>query len=278
MRVLRLPVVRVFSTVAALLLAAACGSPANNGALFVGGGSSPIDTAGTAALEQGGGGLGSGGSGGVVSGSGAGGQLPSGGAASAPSGGAAGSSGGNAPNGGTAGSIIGGGGMTNGGMTNGGMTNGGSGTLTDCSMFGNGATYYAETKHCYSVVKMPAAFATAKSHCASLGAHLVTLASQQESDFVWSLDSNEHWIGATDGKGPREAGPGTYAWVDGEPFTYTDWSAGQPNASQTTCLDTMGGGMCYEHCAFQWAGGASPGEWNDRLCMHTIEAVCEWDG
>jgi hypothetical protein len=91
------------------------------------------------------------------------------------------------------------------------------------------------------------------------------------------LDGNDHWIGATDGKGPKEPAPGTYSWVDGEPFTYTNWSGGQPNASMTTCGEADGGGNCYEHCGFQWSGG-TPSEWNDRLCTHLIEAVCEWDG
>ncbi len=149
--------------------------------------------------------------------------------------------------------------------------------LQDCSAFGQSATFYSQNAHCYLVVQEDAMFADARTHCASLGAHLVTLADRAENDFVWSLNSAEHWIGATDGKGPKETTPGTYTWVDGEPFSYTDWSQGQPNASPSSCADSDGGGTCYEHCAFQWSGGNVPGEWNDRLCSHTIQAVCEWD-
>ena len=152
----------------------------------------------------------------------------------------------------------------------------GGGALSDCSAFGQDARFYAQNDHCYLVVHDDANFADAVTHCSMLGAHLVTLSDQGENDFVWSLDSAEHWIGATDGKGLKEMTPGTYSWVDGEPFTYTDWSQGQPNASPSSCTD--GSGTCYEHCAFQWSGGNVPGEWNDRLCTHTIEAVCEWDG
>jgi hypothetical protein len=188
---------------------------------------------------------------------------------------------GGAPNGGVAGGGTGGepvGGTA--GMTGGGAPNGGTGGAPpgDCSTFGADAKFDADNQHCYLVVTAHATFASAKSHCTSLGAHLVTLSDQQENDFVWALDTNEHWIGATDGKDPKQTLPGTYAWVDGEPFDYTDWSPGQPNATAITCGTNNGGGTCYEHCAFQWSGGAVPGQWNDRYCAQTIDAICEWDG
>ncbi len=263
-----------FSAVAALLLGVACGSPANNGALFstnnlpLGGGS------GGSKAESG-----NGGSAGTSPTAGSGPQ-PVGGSAGAPTtvGGAGASTGGANTAGGGGDSALGG--LQNGGSGGGGQPNGGSaggGTLSDCSTFGDGATYYSGTQHCYLVVHDMASFSDAETHCMGLGAHLVTLSDQQENDFVWGLDSNEHWIGATDGKDPKVAGVGTYAWVDGEPFEYTDWSTGEPNGLASACIGMNGGGTCYEHCAFQWAGGTNPGEWNDQQCAHTSEAVCEWD-
>jgi len=157
---------------------------------------------------------------------------------------------------------------------------GGGTVLQDCSAFGQDARFYSVNAHCYLAVHDDATFADSRAHCASLGAHLVTLSDSAENDFAWSVSATVHWIGATDGRDPKEMMPGTYAWIDNEPFTYSDWSAGQPNASASTCGDGNGngpGGTCYEHCAFQWDGGAKPGEWNDRLCSHTIESVCEWD-
>jgi Lectin C-type domain len=258
--------------VAALLLAVACGSPANISALFAasatpaagassGGGASDSSDghAGTSpAAGSGSGTPGSAGSAGMANGG-----FSRGGA---DTGGAGGNSSGGAQNGGA----------VAGGPPMGGTA--GTSSLGDCSMFGTDATYYSTNQHCYLAVHDAANFADAKSHCMNLGGHLVTLSDQQENDFVWGLDTNAHWIGATDGKDPKEPNPGTYTWVDGEPFTYTDWSAGQPNATMTTCPQgTNGGGACYEHCAFQWSGGATPGEWNDQLCLNAIEAVCEWD-
>lgn len=259
-----------FSAVAALLLGVACGSPANNGALFstnnspLGGGS------GGSMVESGNGGSA--------------GTSPTAGSGPQPVGGSAGAlstSGAGASTAGSGGDSAQGG-LQNGGSagSSGGQPNGGSaggGTLSDCSTFGNGATYYSGTQHCYLVVHDMATFSDAETHCMGLGAHLATLSDQQENDFVWGLDSNDHWIGATDGKDPKVAGVGTYAWVDGEPFDYTDWSTGEPNGLASACIGMNGGGTCYEHCAFQWAGGANPGEWNDQQCAHTSEAVCEWD-
>jgi Lectin C-type domain len=249
---------------AAILLVGfvACGAPANNTILFGGGGSTALSAGTSGAADVAG--AGSGGAG--TSGANSGGSL--GDASSAGlGGGAVGMS-----DAGSAGATSAGSGGSN---LSGGA--GGGAPLSDCTAFGVDATYYAGTQHCYLVVHDMATFADAKTHCSSLGAHLVTLSNQDENDFVWSLDTNEHWIGTTDGKGPKETTPGTYSWVDGEPFTYTDWSSGQPNASTASCGDSNGGGDCYEHCGFQWSGGDKGGEWNDRYCLHTIEAICERD-
>ena len=146
--------------------------------------------------------------------------------------------------------------------------------LVDCSAFAADAVYLPATQHCYLVDKETRTFAAAQAHCTELKAHLITLGSDAEDAFAWSIHSEEHWIGAKDGKAPKQSGVGTYTWTDDEPFDYTNWSAEQPNASKTECTD---GGACYEHCAFQWTGGEHDGQWNDRYCMHTIAAICEWD-
>ena len=161
----------------------------------------------------------------------------------------------------------------------GGASNAGAGNsvAVDCAAHGADATYYSGTQHCYLVVRDLSTYADAQARCTGLGAHLATIANEDENGFVWGLDTNEHWIGTSDNKGPKEAGAGTYTWVTGEPFNYTAWSAGQPNASKTTCGETSGGGDCYEHCGFQWTGGEHDGQWNDRYCLHTIESICEWD-
>ena len=145
---------------------------------------------------------------------------------------------------------------------------------TECSAYAPDAKFLPATQHCYLVDSELRTFADAQMHCKELKAHLITLGSLAENDFAWSIHGDEHWIGSQDGKMPKQSGVGTYTWVTGEPFAYTNWSQDQPNASKTDCVDS---GSCYEHCAFQWKGGAHDNMWNDRYCMHTIASVCEWD-
>lgn len=146
--------------------------------------------------------------------------------------------------------------------------------LTECSAISPDAMFLPATQHCYLVDTEQRTFAAAQMHCKELNAHLITLANEAENDFAWSLHGDEHWIGSQDGKMPKQSGVGTYTWITGEPFDYTNWSQDQPNASKTDCVE---GGACYEHCAFQWKGGDHDNMWNDRYCMHTIASICEWD-
>ena len=258
------PVRRFSSTAVALSAAIACGSPSNNSALFGTGSAHSVNSAGSAGTNSSGsqspGGAGSAGTG--ISSS-----------ASANGAGLGAGSGVN-PN---ASGGPGGSGEANADLPSAGNTGAGGSTLGDCAAHGPDATHDSGTQHCYLVVTTLSTYAAAQAHCVGLGAHLATIVNEAENGFVWSLDTNEHWIGASDHRGPKETEPGTYTWLTGEPFSYTAWSAGQPNASKTTCGDANGGGDCYEHCAFQWTYGEHAGQWNDRYCLHTIESVCEWD-
>jgi lectin-like protein len=146
---------------------------------------------------------------------------------------------------------------------------------SECSAWAAGASFLPATQHCYLIDSEERTFAAAQAHCAELKAHLVTLGSEAESEFAWSIHPDEHWVGAKDGKSPKQSGVGTYTWITDEPFGYSNWSSDQPNASKTECVES--GGDCYEHCAFQWTGGQHDGQWNDRYCMHTIASICERD-
>ncbi len=62
----------------------------------------------------------------------------------------------------------------------------------------------------------------AKAMAESAGGHLATITSAGENTFLAS--SGNCWIGLTD-----QATEGTFAWVTGEPFSYTRWFIGEPN-------------------------------------------------
>jgi hypothetical protein len=149
--------------------------------------------------------------------------------------------------------------------------------LTECSAFAADAVFLPSTQHCYLVDTELRTFAAAQEYCDTLHAHLVTISDDAEHDFAWGIHSEEHWIGAKDGKKPGQSGVGTYTWLTSEPFVYSRWSSNQPNASESDCAEGSAEDRCYEHCAFQWKGGEHDGLWNDRYCLHTIASICEWD-
>ncbi len=71
------------------------------------------------------------------------------------------------------------------------------------------------------------------------GGYLVTITSQEENDFVFSLINEDvywwqsvnlrgPWIGAVQLDGSAEP-DGGWTWVTGELFDYTNWDTGQPN-------------------------------------------------
>jgi len=136
-----------------------------------------------------------------------------------------------------------------------------------------GSVVGAHNGHCYRVNESELGFAAARDLCQQAAGHLVTIASAAENDFTRDLHDGEHWLGASDGRTDTEAGAGTYTWVDGEPWDFTDWEDAQPNAFETDCPSEGSDLDCYEHCAFQ----TDEGDWNDRSCWHTIVSICEWD-
>lgn len=57
-----------------------------------------------------------------------------------------------------------------------------------------------------------------------LKGHLATIKSKYELDLFNSLTTKTVWLGATD-----EEKEGTWKWITGEPFEYTNWCPGEPN-------------------------------------------------
>jgi hypothetical protein len=104
----------------------------------------------------------------------------------------------------------------------------------------------------------------AKAACEALGGHLATITSKEEQAFITKLaDGRYLFLGATD-----EKVEGTYVWVTGEPFTFTDWMEGQPNnyGDAENWLATYDGG--------QWVDVANEGS---AFWMPT-GYICEWEG
>jgi hypothetical protein len=128
--------------------------------------------------------------------------------------------------------------------------------------------------HSYQRIDTSHGWHAARANCAAMNAHLVTITSAAENQFVRNAFSDEgqwFWIGATD-----EANEGTWRWVTGEPWVYEGWGLNEPN--------NMGAGEDYGILWYE-------GDWNDvastagGACMsgacgegvYPMPSVCEWD-
>ena len=138
------------------------------------------------------------------------------------------------------------------GLNGNGSNNIGKSIPDDAVMF-NGHYYY---------VFMAGSWSEANWMCQNLGGHLATLTSSEENTFVFdymkSLNINRAFFGATD-----ENSEGTWKWVTGEPFDYTNWANGEPNND---------GKENY----IEFYSGASDYKWNDGK-DNSGYFICEWD-
>lgn len=99
----------------------------------------------------------------------------------------------------------------------------------------------------------------AETEAVSLGGHLVTINSADENSWLISIfdplvtsAADSFWIGLND-----VGVEGSYEWISGEPVTYLNWDAGEPN--QLSSLEDY----CnmYNH----FFGIPHTGLWNDNL-------------
>ena len=111
----------------------------------------------------------------------------------------------------------------------------------------NGHSYYRSTGS--------ATWTTAKSNCAAMGGYLVTVTSSGENSFLFNIWPSG-WIGLTD-----EVTEGTWKWVTGETYSYTNWNSGEPNNAGNE-----------DYVQF-----VSNGKWNDLPNNVSLPYVLEFD-
>jgi hypothetical protein len=110
----------------------------------------------------------------------------------------------------------------------------------------NGHSYYRSTGSM--------TWTDARQACINMGGYLVTVTSPAENNFIFNLWPNG-WIGLTD-----EVVEGQWRWVNGEPFSWSNWNFGEPNNSNNEDY-------------IQFVGG---GKWND-LPNVSLPYVLEFD-
>ena len=108
----------------------------------------------------------------------------------------------------------------------------------------------------------------AQEFCESLGGHLATLTSQEENDYVYQRMINSGYYSAYFGLTDEDT-EGTWTWVTGEPLTYQNWHAGEPNTENSNEDYAM---FYYKY---------SDGTWNDGDFGAKVVGdkvfICEWD-
>lgn len=131
--------------------------------------------------------------------------------------------------------------------------------------------------HRYQVLPGATGWHAARDACKAKGAHLVTIATAEESAFVYESfgKSNGVWLGGSD-----EETEGDFRWITGEPMTYRAFADGEPNDSggKEDFLQ-LGDWETPDKQAWSRFGA----RWNDMpadgaIYGHAIvQAVCEWD-
>ena len=109
-----------------------------------------------------------------------------------------------------------------------------------------------DNNHTYLLYDDLMTWTQAKAKCEEFGGHLVTITSAHEQEVVnGMLDKgirDFYWIGASDTETE-----GTFKWVTGEAFSYTNWRSGEPNND---------GEEDYAHL-YAYKDKSAWGEWND---------------
>jgi Lectin C-type domain len=252
------------------------GGTAGAGAAGSGGAGGAAGGPGSGGGGAGGGPGGTGGSGtggsSVDAGGGAGGGGPDGsGAGGTATGGSGGNGTGGTGTGGASGSGSGGigGAGAGGGGTGGGVPPGDGGVRADVRADSSGdapPTFNCASvggriyeNHCYYAMTPPVSWEVAAKQSCAAPAHLVTITSAAEHNFVISILADEsRWIGYYRPAG-SPTNPSAFEWVTGENTTYRQWYSanGEPDYD----------GACVR------LGPSN--HWGDHPCTGTFAAICE---
>jgi hypothetical protein len=128
--------------------------------------------------------------------------------------------------------------------------------------------------HSYQRIDGSFTWEQAKTKCESLGAHLATVTSKAENDFLLNniiaiSGTLRGWLGGTDADSE-----GTWRWITGETWSFTDWSYG--NGWQQP--DNGSGAEDHLHYYGFSSDVQHVGSWNDANHDNNRQAaLCEWE-
>jgi len=121
-----------------------------------------------------------------------------------------------------------------------------------------------KNNHIYALYDYTMAYDFAEKICGEMGGHLATITSAEENSTIVELldygDADSYWLGAKNNYGSTYNDNNLpFAWCTGEPFSYTNWAAGEPSHSGTNATS--------EH--FMEIRKSYGYKWNDVKNVHT---------